>query len=168
MLNIVDKHGNKVIEVFDNRYDAQVHNISLSLRDNDFDEVFASTGDSPHYAILEGWKTSLRKWIMLNKNNEAVAVLGVVPVDGILSDIGIPWLLGTDGLTKMKKFFIKSSKIVIKEMLKHFKILVNFVDSRYDKAIKWLKWCGFILDENATYNPTFNGVLFYRYYMRSI
>ena len=47
----------------------------------------------------------------------------------------------------MKKFFMKSSKIIIEEMKKEFELLFNVVDARYIKAIKWLRWCGFTVKE---------------------
>jgi hypothetical protein len=160
---MADKQGNKIVEVFDeNTYNKHIIHIALNLRVDDFDEVFALTGESPHYAILESWNMSLRKWIMLDKNNMAAAVLGVRPLE-MFSDIGIPWLLGAEGLNNMKKFFIKVSRPVIEEMKKNFKYLINYVDARYTKAVRWLEWLGFEIEEAAPF-----GVLnkpFHKIYM---
>jgi hypothetical protein len=142
---MVDNQGNKVIEVTDRSYDRQIAQVALNLRKADFDEVFASTGESPHYAIQEGWDFSLRRWIVLDKNDVPVAVLGVRP-QHTFSDIGIPWLLGTDGLSKMSKFFLKASKPILEEMKKGFSSLSNYVDARYIKAVRWLRWLGFNIE----------------------
>ena len=141
-----DNFGNRIIEVYDASYDNYVKDIAMNLRIEDFDEVYAATGGNPFDAVLEDWMTSIRKWIIFNKQNIAVAVLGVRPLT-MFSDIGIPWLLGADGLNKMKMFFIKNSKTIIEEMKKNFRILINCVDSRYVKAIRWLEWCGFTIDD---------------------
>lgn len=163
MLNLMDKHGNKMIEIFDNRYDAQIRKIALNLREDDFDEVFAATGKSPHLDIEVGVKTSLRTWIMLNKNDEAVAVLGVKPLS-VFSNTGIPWLLGTDGLNNMKRFFVQCSKPIIEEMKNGFKLLLNDVDVRYTKAVRWLKWCGFTVEEPKPFGAF--GLPFHKFYMK--
>lgn len=157
-----DKYGNTIIEVYDNRYDRQVDYVSTHLREEDFNEVFASTGRSPHYAVRSGWDMSSRRWMVFDGNANPVAVLGVRPAE-MYSPIGIPWLLGTEGLDKMKRFFLKMSKPIIEEMKIGFEILINFVDARYTKAVRWLRWCGFIVDE-----PVLFGALnlpYHRFYM---
>jgi hypothetical protein len=147
---IVVENNNKIIEVFDASYDKQVEYVANNLRINDFDEVFDATGDLPYISIMEDWIMSSRRWIVLNKHNIAVAVLGVRPKT-MFSDIGIPWLLGTKGLDKMKKFFIKYSKTIIEQMKIGYDILFNHVDARYLNAVRWLKWCGFTVEEPAPF-----------------
>lgn len=162
MLIMADKQGNRLVEVFDTSYDKMVRHIAMNLRKKDFDEVYATTGESPHLAIDTGWILSSRKWIILNKQGKGVAIMGVVTYE-TLSDIGIPWLLGTKGLDKIKRFFLKICKPVIEEMKKGFEMLVNFVDARYEKAVRWLDWCGFTIDDVVPYG-TFD-LPFHRFYM---
>jgi hypothetical protein len=164
MLNLADKHGNKAIEVFDSQYDNQVRQMATHLRKEDFDEAFATTGESPHLGVKESWDNSIRKWIIF-KGDAPVGAFGVRPLT-MFSDIGIVWLLGTDGLSKIKKFFVKISKPIIAEMMNDFKILVNFVDMRYTKAVRWLKWCGFQFDEPAPFGAL--GLPFSKFYMERV
>jgi hypothetical protein len=159
---MADKRGNRVIESFDDRYDKSALIVALNLRKEDFDEVFASTGASPHHAVKESWNMSTRRWIIYNRRDLPVAVLGVRPVD-MFSDIGVPWFLGTDGMDKMKRFFIEISKPIIEEMKQGFDLLVNFVDARYIKTVRWLKWCGFIIEEPEPYGAL--QLPFHRFYM---
>jgi hypothetical protein len=156
------KPSNRIIEVFGTSYDEHVKDIAMNLRKPDFDEVYAVTGANPYLAVLDDWFTSIRRWIILNKNNKAVAVLGVRPI-AIFSNIGIPWLLGTSGLEKMKLFFVKNSKLIIEEMKKGYKILFNYVDARYLKAVRWLEWCGFTIEEAVPFGTL--GYKFHRFYM---
>jgi hypothetical protein len=150
-ITLVNENGNRIIEVFDTSFDELVDDVAKNLRAQDFDEVFDATGKVPFGSIVEDWIMSSRRWIVLNKYNKAVAVLGVRPKT-MFSDIGIPWLLGTKGLDKMKKFFVKYSKMIIEEIKKGFKLLLNFVDKRYLKAVRWLRWCGFTIEEAMPYN----------------
>jgi hypothetical protein len=153
---------NRVIEIFDASYNEHVKDVAMNLRKSDFDEVYAVTGENPYHAVIDDWLTSIRRWIVINKENKAVAVLGVRPLT-MFSDIGVPWFLGTNGLEKMKLFFLKHSKQIIEEMGFCFKILFSYVDSRYTKAVKWLEWCGFTIEEAKPF-----GILkvpFHRFYM---
>jgi hypothetical protein len=159
---VVNENGNKIIEVFDTSYDEHVKDVARNLRVQDFDEVFAATGEIPLESVVEDWIMSSRRWIVLNKNNKAVAVLGVRPKT-MFSDIGIPWLLGTKGLEKMKKFFVKHSKMIIEQMKIGFKVLYNYVDTRYIKAVKWLVWCGFTIEGTELIGAL--NMPFHRFYM---
>jgi hypothetical protein len=160
-----DKNGNKIVAIFDNSYNNSIRHVSTHLRAADFDEVFAATGKSPHICIELGWKLSLKRWIIFDRNNCAVAVLGIRPVDAF-SNIGIPWLLGTDGLNKMSKFFLKISKPIIEEMKAGFDVLVNFIDARYIETVRWMRWCGFTVDEAQPFGEL--KLPFHRAYMEII
>jgi hypothetical protein len=159
---VANENGNRIIEVFDASYDKHVEAVAMDLRVSDFDELFAATGKSPYYDVVDSWVMSHRRWVVFNKNDQAVAVLGV-RAEAMFSDYGIPWLLGTKGLDKMKKFFVKYSKMIINEIKKDFKFLYNYVDTRYLKAIRWLLWCGFTV-EDAAPSGAF-GYPFHRFYM---
>lgn len=149
MLSMSDRYGHRVEEVYDSKYDNSVSYIALHLRDEDFDELYASTGKSPHYDVLESWEMSTIRWIIFNEFGQAVAVMGVRPITAF-SEVGIPWLVGTDKINKdysMKRFFVKMTKLIAKEIMESFSILVNYVDARYAKAIKWIKVLGFTIEE---------------------
>jgi hypothetical protein len=151
MLTLRDKQGNTITEVYDERYDCQMCYVATHLRAEDFNEVFAATGESPHLDVLSVWAASSKRFMIFDKNCAPVAVLGVKPMEPY-SNIGVIWLLGTDGLNKMKKFFLKITKRIIKELSIGYDMLYNLVDSRYTKTIRWLEWCGFTIDEPSTYN----------------
>jgi hypothetical protein len=150
MLNIRDKRGNAVIDAYDGRYDKDVLYVATHLREKDFDEVYAIFGESPHISTIKGWAASVCRGIISNKDGVAVGIFGVRPAEP-LSRVGVVWLLGTDGLDKIKKFFMSISKPIIEEMAKGFDVLFNYVDARYEKTLRWLKWCGFTIDEPRPY-----------------
>jgi hypothetical protein len=118
----------------------------LTIRSKNGSIIEVVDGEAPIFAVLDSWKNSIRKWIILNSSGIAVAVLGVRTLKEN-ADIGAPWLLGTDGLNQMKRFFVKHSKVVLKEICKGYKLLINRVDARYIEAIRWLEWCGFTIEE---------------------
>lgn len=146
MLIMADSSGNKIIKVFDDSYNKKVRQMALDLRAEDFDEVFHLYGMNPYDVVMESWDMSSDRYVILNKHDIVVGAFGVRAVD-MFNGIGIPWLLGTEGLNKMKKFFVKNSKLVLNLMKYNYSYLVNYVDASYDNAVKWLKWCGFTLEE---------------------
>lgn len=145
-----DRSGNHLIEVYDERYKREVEYISTHLRKEDFDEVYAIKGDSPHYDVLRSWDLSAVRWMIFNKKALPAAVLGVITVNNY-SDIGVPWFLGTDRMDNMKKFFITASRPVIKTMSSGYSTLINYVDARYIKTLRWLEWLGFVIEKPEPY-----------------
>jgi hypothetical protein len=161
MSKLEDKYGNKVIEALSDQYKKEMCYIATHLRSQNFDGAFAIIGESPHLGVLESWNNSLRKWIVF-KGEEPVAIFGVRPA-GMFSDIGIPWLSVTDGIAKIKRFFVAHSKPMIKEMRRDFEMLVTLVDARFIKAIRYLKWCGFKMGNTEPFGAL--GLTFHKFYM---
>lgn len=89
-------------------------------------------------------------------------IAGIYGIVGSLDDknIGSPFLLCTPKIKKLKIKFLRECKNRVEEMLDKFPVLFNYIDSRNKLHLTWLKWCGFkIINEK-----TFNDVLFYGFY----
>ena len=123
---------------------AEVQHIEAMLphvRQADVDELWASTMSTPEEALRLGLKMSSECWAGL-VDGEPFCVFGVVP-GSILGGIGLPWLVGTEGIQKHRRFFLRGSKSFGQHWLETFDSLVNLVDARNTVAIRWLKWMGF-------------------------
>lgn len=135
--------------------------VALNLREADYREIYAASGRCPAAAVMQSWDTSRRKWV-IKLGTKPIGVFGVgSPM--LLSDIGIPWLVGTKDLETIKKTFVKSCRRYISQMLERYDRLVNFVDVRNTLSIKWLKWCGFQFHHPAPYGC--KGLIFQKFYM---
>ena len=90
---------------------------------------------------------------IIDNRGRVVGIYGVVP----LSDkCGQVWMLGTDGLVKIKTAFLKQSRSEVEGMNKVFPHLCNIIDSRNEVHLKWIKWCGFkIIGEKVINNVKF-------------
>ena len=84
--------------------------------------------------------------------NRVVCMYGVAELS-ILSNIGIPWLLGTDEIEQHSKYFLRQNRYYMKEIKKKYSYLVNFVDARNTVAIRWLEWLGFKVHETQPFGP---------------
>ena len=64
-------------------------------------------------------------------------------INRVNENVGIPWLLGSDQLTKHKLEFYKKSVEYLNTFMDEYNVLFNYVDKRNWQAIRWLKGLGF-------------------------
>jgi hypothetical protein len=115
--------------------------ILANLRQADYDEILASSGDveravldSPGHSV---W--SLAFWV----NDELACVVGLAPLDGLLGRRAAPWMMGTDVVDRHPGALMKATPRYIAGMLSTYPHLLNFVDARNTRNIRWLKRLGF-------------------------
>lgn len=94
------------------------------------------------------------------------AVFGVASSGALISDIGIPWLIGTDAIDKNRGAFIKLNRIYIPKMLELYPRLVNAVDCRNVKSVAYLKRMGFTFIDPVVMGA--QGQPFYPFFMDRI
>ena len=135
--------------------------IADNMRKADADEVWASGRYTPTEAIELSVRGS-KKLVVVYADDTPLTVLGVVP-RGVLSDVGIPWLLSAEQALNYKREFLKLSPPVIDEMLDIYPKLVNHVHSKNKLSIRWLKWLGFTIEDPELIRTT--GELFHRFHM---
>lgn len=81
-----------------------------------------------------------------------VCIFGVTTVSAVAS-VGRPWMIGTDLLDKYSKVFLRRCAPVVDEMLEAYNRLENYVDVRNVRAIAWLRWLGFTMEEPRRMGP---------------
>jgi hypothetical protein len=114
--------------------------LDIKLRKSDCDEARAALGLDSIDALL--FSISESSWTkVIEADGEIIGVFGLVKTNSM----GVPWLVGTDKLTKYKRDLMRIPKQVIKDMLKECGVLSNFVDVRNVTTIRWLKRLGFEL-----------------------
>lgn len=119
------------------------------LRKADNDECMAGSGGSADEAMQTGFEVS--KWCKVFMADETpVCVFGVAPLT-MLSETGVPWMLGTDLVRRYPRAIVVLGKMYVKLMLKDYIRLENFVHIENNIAIKWLKNCGFEFDGAKPY-----------------
>jgi hypothetical protein len=152
-----------------NMYNRHLRNIARNLRKPDYMELKSSAGRDPREVVLEAWNISSRRFMIMmyeNNLNIPVAVFGVVSVKDKICSIGVPWLVGTSGIYRMKKFLYKNSKKYTKILMEGHDRLMNYVDKRNEMSIKWLKSCGFKFHDAEPYGAEKR--LFYKFEMECV
>ncbi len=111
------------------------------LRRADYAEVAAATGRDPDRVLMASWEKSIYRWAIVRRD-EVIGVFGVAPYT-LMGRTGAPWLLGTDGMQRIKLRFVRESVTWVSHMLRLYPVLANWVDTRNRLSIKWLRWLGF-------------------------
>lgn len=141
---------------------SDIWNVASHMRESDREEVMSACGATPLAAVLIAVLNSTAKWT-IRLDGKAIGLFGVGATSA-LSDTGSPWLLSTPELNSISLTFLRQSKGCVAEMLARHSFLENWVDSRNTISIKWLKWCGFKIDEPKPYG--LEGLPFHRFEMR--
>lgn len=137
--------------------------VGANMRPEDAAECLASEGVSPVEAVRESIEASTEAWT-LEIDGEVACSWGVVPMDG-LPGVGVVWLLTTSVVDRHALTFWRLSRLVVAELLGRWVLLVNAIDARHTKAIRWAKRLGFALEEAKPYGIA--GLPFHRFAARA-
>jgi len=135
-----------------------INELSENIRDADKEEVIAKTGKQDFKkVIVQGWlMADTCKTVLVD--NKVAFVYGIVESDH--KDIGSPFMLATPLVSKIKIPLIRNCRQRVYEMEQKYKMLFNYIDSRNDLHLRFIKWCGFeIINEKI-----FNNVKFYGFF----
>jgi len=143
---------------FRNPIPEDVNWLAERLREHDRKELIASTGQDPAVALAASM--ALGSCLVVECDREPVAVLGL-PVVSQLPRTGVPWMLGTDWLDDHPAVFGRYSSTIVESWMSRVDRMVNYVDSRNRKAVDWLSWLGFDIEDAEPHGPY--GVPFHKF-----
>lgn len=109
------------------------------------------------YAFAQGVKTSLFVESVV-KGDEPVAIFGLAP-DPSNKQAGIPWVLVTEEFRRHPRASLDLSRQVLDRMQQSYSYLHNIVHAKHEIAIRWLKWCGFVIEDGKPLGP--NNAFYY-------
>lgn len=121
-----------------------------TVRDADVLELSAC-GETPGEAVARA--SLLGSEVLAGRaDGEVVCLFGVTRPD-LLSDIGIPWMIGTERLAFRSRSFLAGSRAVVERWQRDHAALANLVDARNLRAIRWLRWLGFCIHAPVPFGP---------------
>ena len=115
--------------------------ISEHMRRDDIREVMAF-GKTPYESLRQGLINSVR-CITVEFDGTPVLMAGIVDdmdAPGIFGNI---WMLATDGLSKIRKTFVRHGHDVVDYLGQGYQHIGNGVAAFNKKHIRWLCWMGF-------------------------
>jgi hypothetical protein len=80
---------------------------------------------------------------MVGLADDKVKVMFGVAQEMWLSPFAVPWLLASEDIQDHGRRFLRESKKYFDGYKQQFPWLINFVDARHKRAIRWIKWLGF-------------------------
>lgn len=111
------------------------------LRAEDVAEVKAASGHSPFEALMTSFEDSAEVYTLLSDTGQPIAMFGLAPSGH--AAVGIVWLLATDELKSVSRYFLAHTREYITKFHQSFPILANAVDARNTTHVRWLLWAGF-------------------------
>lgn len=132
--------------------------LASTMRVEDKEEIWHSSRILPLDALRLGLNYSDVCWTV-EWEDKVVAIFGVSRKDDL---VGIPWMLASEDLKKIRKSFLKESKDYLEQMFQGYTLLSNSAWSKNTIHIQWLRWLGF------SFLPAqprgLEGELFYEFY----
>lgn len=110
------------------------------MRAQDAKEVWHSHGMTPFEALSFSFMRAVEANTIISDDGEIIGMFGV---GQFAPNVGIPWLLASDGLPKVAKEFIPQSQQWIERVHERYDLLFNYVYANNTTSIRWLKWLGF-------------------------
>ncbi len=137
--------------------------LSYTMRPADVRECWAANHYTPYEALKHSfYNTNFPKTGL--HNGKVICIYGVGKIT-YLSKEGIPWMLTSNLVDTHYREFLRRGKRLIIDMQKEAVVLINIVDARNYKAIRWLKWVGFTIHPSIPFGP--DKMLFYPFIMEN-
>lgn len=115
---------------------------AANLRQADRDEALALLGPVDVRDVLaQSVEASTRTWVRVEKERP-VWIAGVAPAG---HGVGVPWMVGTDEMFSHKGALMREARGYLEAMLGAYCALVNVVDARNERSVRWLRSLGFIV-----------------------
>lgn len=119
--------------------------LAKNLRASDRLELSAAMGEDLLSALEISYERSVACWCIEVEENPIV-IWGVAPMASLLGTIGMPWMVGTNAMVGWERFISKKSRYYIDLMHYLFPLLINYVHGENALALRFLRWCGFVID----------------------
>lgn len=126
-----------------------VAKIAANARPADRDELWAAAFSTPTEAMNNGLKNSEEAYTGLI-DGEPVCMWGIIR-ESLIGNVGLAWMVATTLADKHAMTFLRRSKPLLLEVMSKYRTVFNFVDVRNKRAINWLKFMGFVIEEPTPY-----------------
>lgn len=126
-----------------------VTTVANAMREAEVLEVEKSSGRSPYNALKRAVEVSEKSATILI-DGKPVAIFGVAHLTPI-SDIGYPWMLGTDDVQKHARRLLPHAGGKLDILAARYKHLRNYVHAANTVSIRWLRRMGFTIHDPAPY-----------------
>lgn len=126
--------------------DEDIWQLAHTMRAPDVAELRAASGDTPATGLLRSMRATEYPIAVID-HGEVLSMFGVgEPALLQGSGFGVPWFLANRNAHKYVRVYAEFLPPVLDMYLNAYGRLVNYVDARNTKSIRWLKRIGFTID----------------------
>jgi hypothetical protein len=128
------------------------------MRQEDKDEIWHLARRTPQEALTFAYeRCAYNRAVLLD--GRVVCIFGI---GGEKGGVGIPWMLASPLLTKVRKSFLRECKAWLEEMSEGYTTLYNVAWSKNTVHIQWLQWLGFDIKPAVSMGP--DGELYHEFF----
>ena len=113
------------------------------LRKADKRELKLSCGLGPITALSHSMAASDAAYVAVDEDDKPFLMFGVV--QGEKGFVGVPWMLGGEGLYQHARQLKAECKQWLDVVHKDYELLFNYVHAENPKPTRWLQWMGFTM-----------------------
>jgi hypothetical protein len=121
------------------------------LREEDAAECWRLDRSGPTESLADSLDSSAEAWAA-ELDGVVIGLWGVRPHSVVLG-VGMPWMLGAPEIARSPRLLVRGSRHYCDRWLTAYRLLVNVVDARYTKAIRWVRSLGFTVSEPYPVGP---------------
>ncbi len=130
---------------------AHAEELALTIRPEDLAEVFASGFTDAQDALLKSIERSNFSFAAM-VDGKVAALFGLARFPHV-ETAGVIWFVTGSLFLKNVRHFMRVGHAVMAQMLAHTGLLMNHIDARYEKAVRWARWLGFEVKEPVAFGP---------------
>lgn len=125
------------------------------LRPEDVAEVVAFGYATGRDALIASLESSEEAFSALTDDGEVLAMWGVIPLrQTMLGEVGaLIWFLSGRGFPRYAKTLSKAARIAVRVLGERYGTLGNYIDARYEAAVRFARWVGFQVGEPVPVGP---------------
>ena len=111
------------------------------LRPSDRAELLAVSPDPRlGHRLSRAVAASRAAWLLV-RHGEPLCLFGLAATQA--PGVGSPWLVGSPAMDRETVALARLSRVVVARFNQLFPVLVNLVDARNRRALRWAAWAGF-------------------------
>lgn len=122
-----------------------IEHVAKHARQTDIVEVYESSRRDMLSALRSSTQRS-EATATITVGDEPVGLCGVGRVS-MLSNFGVPWMIGTDTMTREARLLLPYARDIVVKMMVGYDRLTNMVHVDNKASIRWLKYMGFIMGD---------------------
>jgi len=126
---------------------SDIKELSLTMRKEDMDEIYLSSGSTPLAALTAGFYNS-NEVCAIEWEGKVMAIFGVVGERGRGAS---PWMLGAPGIERCRSL-LRECRKVLQRYTQEYRYLENACWCKNSVHIQWIGWLGFTFSGSDTRN----------------